>query len=54
MNEIIKDYIHQTSYKIVVNKLQISCKVLTYVICQQMDEMPCWHFVRHVGVCVGI
>ncbi len=22
MNEIIKDYIHQTSYKIVVNKLQ--------------------------------
>jgi hypothetical protein len=30
MNEIIKDYICQTSCKIVVNKLQ---KVLTYVIC---------------------
>jgi hypothetical protein len=37
MNEIIKDYIGQTSYKVVVNKLQ---KVLTYVICQQMHEMP--------------
>jgi hypothetical protein len=51
MNEIIKDYICQTSCKIVVNKLQ---KVLTYVICWQMDEMPCWHFVRHIGMCVGI
>jgi hypothetical protein len=51
MNEIIKDYICQTSCKIVVNKLQ---KVLTYVICRQMDEMPCWHFVRHIGMCVGI
>jgi hypothetical protein len=39
MNEIIKDYIHQTSCKIIVNKLQ---KVLTYVIHQQMDEMPRW------------
>jgi hypothetical protein len=29
MNEIIKDYIRQTSCKIVVNKLQ---KVLTYII----------------------
>ncbi len=48
MNEIIKDYIHQTSCKIVVNKLQ---KVLTYVICRQMDEMPCVH---HIGMCVGI
>ncbi len=28
--------------------------VLTYVICWQMDEMPRWHFVRHVGMCVGI
>ncbi len=37
MNEIIKDYIHQTSCKIIINKLQ---KVLTYIICQQMDEMP--------------
>jgi hypothetical protein len=51
MNEIIKDYIHQTSCKIVVNKLQ---KVLTYIICQQMDEMPRWHFVHHVGMCMGI
>jgi hypothetical protein len=31
MNEIIKDYIRQTSCKIVVNKLQ---KVLLYVIHQ--------------------
>jgi hypothetical protein len=37
MNEIVKDYICQISCKIVVNKLQ---KVLTYVICRQMDEMP--------------
>jgi len=37
MNEIIKDYIRQTSCKIVINKLQ---KVLTYVIRQQMDEKP--------------
>jgi hypothetical protein len=51
MNEIIKYYIRQTSYKIVVTKLQ---KVLTYVISRQMDEMPHWHFVRHVGMCVGI
>jgi hypothetical protein len=42
MNEIIKDYIHETSCKIIVNKLQ---KVLTYVICWQMDEMPLWQFV---------
>jgi hypothetical protein len=41
MNEIIKDYIRQTSCKIIVNKLQ---KVLTYVIRQQMDEKPHWHF----------
>jgi hypothetical protein len=41
MNEIIKDYICQTSYKIVVNKLR---KVLTYVICQQLDEMSRWCF----------
>jgi hypothetical protein len=40
MNEIIKDYIRQTSCKIVVNKLQ---KVLTYVIHWQMDE-------NHVGI----
>jgi hypothetical protein len=51
MNEIIKKYIRQTSCKIIVNKLQ---KVLTYFICQQMDEMPHWHFVCHVGMCVGI
>jgi hypothetical protein len=51
MNEIIKDYICQTNCKIVINKLQ---KVLTYIICQQMDEMPHWHYVRHVGMCVGI
>jgi hypothetical protein len=51
MNEIIKDYICQTSCKIIVNKLQ---KVLTYVICQKMVEMPCWHFVHHVGMCVRI
>jgi hypothetical protein len=51
MNEIIKDYIHETSCKIIVNKLQ---KVLTYVICWQMDEMPLWQFVCHVGMCVGI
>jgi hypothetical protein len=30
MNEKIKDYIHQTSCKIIINKLQ---KVLTHVIC---------------------
>ncbi len=42
MNEIIKDYIRQTSCKIIVNKLQ---KVLICVICQQMDEMP------HIGMC---
>jgi hypothetical protein len=47
MNEIIKDYIHHTSCKIIVNKLQ---KVLTYIICQQMDEMPHWHFIRHIGI----
>jgi hypothetical protein len=51
MNEIIKDYIHQTSYKIVVNKLQ---KLLTYIICQQMDEKPHWHFVHHIGMCMKI
>ncbi len=51
MNEIIKNYIRQTSCKIVVNKLQT---VLTYVICRQMDEMPCWHFVCHIGMCVRI
>jgi hypothetical protein len=45
MNEIIKDYIHQTSCNIVVNKLQ---KVLTYVICQQMDEMPCWNVYKNM------
>jgi hypothetical protein len=37
MDEIIKDYIHQTSHKIVVNKLQ---KLLSYVIHWQMDEKP--------------
>jgi hypothetical protein len=47
MNEIIKYYICQTNCKIVVNKLQ---KVLPYIIRQQMDEKPCWHFVRHVGI----
>ncbi len=41
MNEIIKDYIHQISCKIVVNKLQ---KVLTYIICRQMD------LKNHVGI----
>ncbi len=51
MNEIIKDHICQNSCKIVVNKLQ---KVLTYVIRQQMDEKPCWHFVRHVAMCMNI
>jgi hypothetical protein len=51
MNEIIEDYVHQTSYKIVVNKLQ---KVITFVIHQQMDEMLHWHFVLHVRMCVGI
>ncbi len=51
MDEIIKDYIRQTSCKIVENKLQ---KVLTYVICQQMDGTPRWHFVYHVQMCVGI
>jgi hypothetical protein len=51
MNEIIKDYIFQINCKIVVNKLQ---KVLTYVIGQQMDEKPHWHFVCHVGMCVRI
>jgi hypothetical protein len=40
MNEIFKNYIRQTSCKIVVTKLQ---KVLTYVICRQMDGM-------HVGI----
>jgi hypothetical protein len=40
MNEIINDYIYQTSCKIIVNKLQ---KVLKYIICQQMDEMPHWN-----------
>jgi hypothetical protein len=49
MNEISKYYICQTSCKILVNKLQ---KVLTYVICQQMDEKPRWHFVCHVGMYV--
>jgi len=51
MNEIIKNYICQTNYKIVINKLQ---KVLTYVIRQQMDEKSHWHFVCHVGMCVRI
>jgi hypothetical protein len=51
MNEIIKDYIRQTSYKIVINKLQ---KVLTYVIRWQMDEKRHWHFIRHIGMCVKI
>jgi len=51
MNEIIKYYICQTSYRIIVNKLQ---KVLTYVNHRQMDEKPQWHFVRHVGMCVRI
>jgi hypothetical protein len=44
MNEIIKDYIHQTS-KIVVNKLQ---KVLTYVIHWQMDEKPHWNVCENL------
>jgi hypothetical protein len=47
--KIIKEYIRQTNCKIVVNKLQ---KVLTYVICQKMDEKPHWHFVCHIGMCV--
>ncbi len=51
MNEIIKDYTCQTNCKIVVNKFQ---KVLTYVIHQQMDEMPHLHFVYHLGMCVRI
>jgi hypothetical protein len=51
MNEIIKVYIHQTSYKIVVSKLQ---KVLTYIIHWQMDELPHWHFIRHVGMCANL
>ncbi len=51
MDEIVKDYICQTSCKIVVNKLQ---KVLTCVICWQMDEMPHQHFVHHIGMCVGM
>jgi hypothetical protein len=51
MNEIIKDYIHQTRCKIIVNKLQ---RVLTYIIYQQMDQMPRWHLVHHVGMFVGI
>jgi hypothetical protein len=51
MNEIIKNYICQSSCKIVVNKLQ---KVLIYVIHQQMDEMSCWHLIHHVGMCVAI
>jgi hypothetical protein len=37
--------------ELVVNKLQ---KVLTYFICRQMDEMPRWHFICHVGMYVGI
>jgi hypothetical protein len=49
MNEINFKCIHYTSCKIVVSKLE---KVLTYLICQQMDES--WHFVRHIGMCVGI
>jgi hypothetical protein len=49
MNGIIKDYIRQISCKIIVNKLQ---KVLTYIICRQMDEMSCWNFIHHVGMCV--
>jgi hypothetical protein len=51
MNEIIKDYIHETSCKIIINKLQ---KVLKYVIHRQMDEKPFWPFIRHVGMCVRI
>jgi len=51
MNEIIKDYIHQTSCKIIVNKLQ---NVLTYIIRQQMDEKTHWHFICHIGMCVKI
>jgi hypothetical protein len=51
MNEIIKYYIYQTSCKIIVNKLQ---EVLTYVICQQMDENPHCHFVDHIGMCVRL
>jgi hypothetical protein len=51
MNEIIKDCICQTSCKTIVNKLQ---KALTYIICQQMDEKPPWHFIHHVGMCVRI
>jgi hypothetical protein len=51
MNEIIKDYIHQNSCKVIVIKLQ---KVLTYIICRQMDEMPHWHFIHNVRMCVGI
>jgi hypothetical protein len=51
MNEIIKEYICRASCKIVVNKLQ---KVLTYIIHQQMDEMPHSHFFHHIGMCVGI
>jgi hypothetical protein len=45
MNEIFKDYIHQTSCKIVVNKLQ---NVLTYVIHQQMDEKPHWNVCENL------
>ncbi len=51
MNEIVKEYICWVNCKIVVNKLQM---VLTDVICWQMDEMSCWHFVCHIGMCVGI
>jgi hypothetical protein len=51
MNEIMKDYIHQISYKIVVSKLQ---KVLTYIIRRQINEMPCWHFICHVKMYLGI
>ncbi len=40
MNEIIKDDIRQTNCKIVINELQ---KVLTYIICWQMDEMSRWN-----------
>jgi len=51
MNEILEDYIRQTDYKLVINKLQ---KVLTYVIHRQMDEKPHWHFVHHIEMCMKI
>jgi len=44
----IKYYNHQTSCKIVVNKLQ---KVSTYIIRWQKNEMSHWHFVHDVGMC---